>query len=141
MERGYEEWGVVATIDPKDQNGVTDALSDAVDMSKWSQIMCVINLGVLASTSVGTIFLKDSPTSGGSYTPISGKTVTTADTQSGQVIIIALDAIQVNPGAQFVKADLTFNAHSALVSVLILGKAVDLPATDNDLADVQPVIP
>ena len=47
---GHEEWGVVATIDPKDQNNQSGVLSDAIDMSKWSEIMAILNCGNVDNT-------------------------------------------------------------------------------------------
>ena len=55
MHKLYERIGVIATIDPKDQNNQSGVLSDAVDMSKFSEILAILFCG---EVELALIFLE-----------------------------------------------------------------------------------
>src|SRR5437763_9991613 len=121
---GHEEWGIVATIDPTNNNNNT-FLSDAEDMSKFSEVMAMLILGAIDITI--DMKLRDSATSGGTYADISGKAITqlTGGTQDNNQYIIGLKAEELNAGTQFVKVSVTVaNGTSSLICLCVLGKAV-----------------
>src|SRR2546423_1048101 len=126
---GPEEWGVVGMIAPVNGNNAT-TLSAAIDMSKWSEIMAILLVGVIDQT--GDMNLRDSATSGGTYADISGKAIPQlAATDDGKQAIISLKAEELNAGAQFVKVSVAVaNGTSSLICLCVLGKAVYKPATD-----------
>jgi len=143
MKWGHEEWGVVGTIDAKDQNNQSGVLSDAIDMSKWSELMCILNCGNVDNAI--DLKLTEASTSGGAYSDIAGKAITQlaahATNNDGKVCIISLKAEELGAGKQFVKASLTVgNGTSNPVCVILLGRARYKPATDDDLADVAQVV-
>src|SRR4051794_5164186 len=124
---GHESWGVVATIDPANNNNNT-FLSDAVDMSKFSEIMAILVLGAVDNTI--DMKLRDSASSGGTYADISGKAITqlTGGTQDNNQYIISLKAEELNAGAQFVKVSVTVGAGTTnILGVVVLGRAVYKP--------------
>src|SRR5262245_14651256 len=135
MPWGHEEWGIVATIDPANNNNNT-FLTDAVDMSRFSEIMALL---VLGATDIAINFkLQEATTSGGSYADIAGKAITAfGGTDDNKQAIISLKSEELTPGKQFVKGSLTVDAGTTNINtVIVLGRAVYRPATDHDLADV-----
>jgi hypothetical protein len=139
--KGYEAWATVAFQAPIDANNADITLPSSatgIDMSLWDELLVIIEIGVTAGTVA--LDLRDSPTTNGSYTAIAGKTKTTLATDDGNIYIIALNVSELNPLARFVRAYQDNNAASQLMAILILGKAVNPPATDNKLAAQQAVI-
>lgn len=139
----HERVGVVGTIDAKDQNNQSGVLSDAIDMSKWSEIMAILNCGDVDNTF--DLKLTEASTSGGSYSDISGKAITQlaahASNNDGKVCIISLKGEELSAGKQFVKANLTVgNGTANPCAVIILGIPKYGPATDSDLSDVAQVV-
>lgn len=133
MTKGYEEWGIVGILAPIDANAVSTSTA-AIDMSLWSQIMIIVSIGVTVGTSV--IKAQDSATSGGTYVDITGKTYSEAATDDGLQRIINVLSEEMNAGARYIKINYVFSANSNLAALIILGKANNPPATDNDLSTV-----
>ena len=138
----HERAAVVGTIDPKAGNNET-LLSDAVDMSKFSEIMVVVQQGDVDNTLAAK--LTEAATSGGSYSDISGKAITStsahATNNDGKVYVIGLRSEELTAGKQFVKLSVTLgNGTSNPTSAVILGVPRYGPGTDDDLSDVAQVI-
>lgn len=143
MLKGYEEWGVVGIQAPIDGNAADASVPSAstgIDMSLWSQLLFISVFGVLDASATLVATVKDSPTTNGTYTAITGKANSIIGSDDGKVNIIALDASELNAGARFVRLTQDNSAHSQLVCVIVLGKANNPPATDNDLTVVQTII-
>ena len=143
MIKSYEEWGVVAIQAPIDANAVDASIPSAttgIDMSLWSQLMIISQFGVMNDSGTNTITVKDSPTTNGTYTAIAGKSQAVVGTDDGKVNIIAVDSSELNAGARFVRVINDNSAHSQLLSQVVLGKANNPPATDNDLAVVMTIV-
>lgn len=141
--KGYENWATVALQAPIDANNADVTLPSSttgIDMSLWDELLIIIQCGVLAAGTTDAFTVSDSPTTNGAYTAISGKTKTLADTDDGFVYIIALRTSEMNASARFVRIVQNNSAHSQLLAVLVLGKAVNPPATDNKLSIQQTVI-
>lgn len=139
MDWLHEEIGIVATVDPVDANN-TDTDSDEIDMSKWSEVMIIIALGVLNDSATNTVTVKDSATSGGSFTAISGKSQAIVGTDDAKQFIISVKAEEMNSGARYLKVTQNNSAHSQLMAIIVLGRARYKPATDDDLSSVQTVV-
>lgn len=132
----YEKAAVVAAVSPLNGNNTT-TLSDAVDMSKFGEALFVLLTGVIDQTV--DFKLQESDASGGSYTDISGKSITQlANTADGKQAVINLKADELSAGKRFVKAAVTVgNGTSSLVAVVGLGMSPRFgPASDDDLATV-----
>lgn len=143
MGKLHELASVVATIDPKDQNNQSAVLSDAIDMSKWSEILAILVCGNVDSTI--DLKLTESDASAGSYSDIAGKAITQlaahASNNDGKICLISLSGAELSDDKRYVKASLTVgNGTANPVAVTILGAAKQQPATDHDLADVAQVI-
>jgi hypothetical protein len=140
---GHEEWAIVSTIDAKDQNNEADVRGDAIDMSKFSELLAIANQGDVDSTLA--FKLMESDASGGTYTDITGKAITTtsahASSNDGKSYVISLKAEEMTPSKRYVKPSITVGNDTANPTcVIVLGRAVYRPATDHDLSDVAQVI-
>jgi len=96
---------LVATIDP-DAYTTGTQLSDAIDMAFHRRLMTTIYAGTLGSSGVLNAVLTSSATSGGTYTQITGKSITAltqAGTDSDKQAIINLAAAEMPAGHRFVK--------------------------------------
>jgi hypothetical protein len=140
--RVYEDMIPVAVLPPQDINNQTVVVpggslhaipgSGGIDMSLWLELYIFVVLGAQNGSAADTFALQDCPTSGGSYTAITGKTFTTAaGSLANTVQYTNLPESELNPGARYVQLALTAAAYSSLACVVILGKAKQRPATDN----------
>jgi len=141
---GSEEWGIVATIDP-DANTAGALLSDAVDMSLFEQIMVIVLGGELGIGGTIAVKLTESAASGGTYTDITGKAITTladspADGNNDKQAIINLRGDEMTAGMRYVKVSHTVATATSDSAVVVLGKGKSLPASDNDLASVAEIV-
>ncbi len=143
MGKLFETVAVVGTIDAKDQNNQAGVLSDAIDMSKWSEILVILNCGNVDNAI--DLKLTEASTSGGSYSDISGKAITQlaahATNNDGAICLIALNGAELTAGNRYVKASLTVgNGTSNPLAVVILGLGKQQPVADQDLADVAQIV-
>jgi len=134
--RMYEDWAIVATIDPIDANNA-DSSSDAVDMELFEEIMAVVAAGVLDNSTDTDVDAQESDTSGGTYANITGKHIDIAGTDDAKQWIIGVRGSDLTAGKKFVKFTMANSAHSQLLSILVLGRPKYKPATNLDLATVQ----
>lgn len=133
----HEEIGIVATVDPVDANN-TDGSSDIIDMSKWSEIMVIIQLGVLndSATNTVTVYEDEASTMAGEAA-LSGKSQAIVGTDDAKQFIISVKAEELSAGCRYVRVKQDNSAHSQLMAILVLGRARYQPATDDDLSSVQ----
>lgn len=135
----HEEIGVVATVDPIDANNA-DSNSDPIDMSKFSEVMFVIALGVLADTATCTVTIQESDASAGTYTAIAGKSQAIVGTDDAKQFIISVKAEELTPGKRYIRSNMDNNIASQLMAIVALGRALYKPATGHDLSSVQTVV-
>lgn len=135
----HEELAIVATIDPVDLNGST-ATSDEIDMSLFSEIMVIIQCGVIAASATNTFTVQSSAAAGGSKTAISGKSQALVNTDDAKQFIISVKAEELTPGHRYVNVLNAGSAHSQIIAVLVLGRPLYKPGTDVDLSSVQTVV-
>lgn len=139
-----ERAAVVGKISPATVNS-TPALTDAVDMSKYDEVMFVFLTGDMAAETID-FKLQESATSGGSYTDISGKAITQlaahASNNDNKVAVINLKASELGAGKQYVKGRaVTGNTTGGSCCVVALGMKPRFgPASDDDLAAVVEII-
>lgn len=143
MIRGYEEWAVVATIDPIDANNA-DSSTDIIDMSKYTELLCFVMLGVInASATFDFKLLEDEASDMSGESDITGKAITQftgAGTDGAKQAIIGLNAEELTAGNRYVRGTMANSAHSQLAAVLILGKPKYKPASEQDLASVDEIV-
>jgi hypothetical protein len=127
---------VVGHLDPVSQ-GAGNVLSEAVDMSKYHRLLAVIQVGAVGA-GPGTVDakLRDSATSGGSYSDISGKAITQISA-SNKIATIELRPDEMNSGAQFCKLSLTVGTNAVLIAAILLGaEANHKPGNAGNIATV-----
>lgn len=137
----YEDWGIVATIDPTSWSAA-EHLSDEIDMKSYHAICAIVSVGALGSSGTVDGGFKASATSGGSYAAVSGKSITQltqAGTDDNKQVIVHLRSDETG-GKEFVKFYLTPGTAASLGSVVVLGKPRYAPATDSDLSSVDEVV-
>ena len=104
----HEVAGVVGTVDPANKNNST-SLTDAIDMSKFSEVMFVVLTGDMDNTL--DFKVQEAATSGGSYSDLSGKAVTQlpahASNNDNKQLIVSVKSEELSAGKQFVKGSLT----------------------------------
>lgn len=138
---GSEQWAVVGVVDP-DANTAAEYLTSAIDMSKWSRIVAVVQTGTLGTSATVDLKLTDASTSGGSYSDITGKAITQlvkASNDDDQAII-NLRFDELNTDARFVKAAVTVGTATSDCSAIVMGLPRYYPASDNDLASVVEIV-
>ena len=138
----HEVAGVVGTVDPANKNNST-SLTDAIDMSKFSEVMFVVLTGDMDNTL--DFKVQEAATSGGSYSDLSGKAVTQlaahASNNDNKQLIVSVKSEELSAGKQFVKGSLTIgNGTTNICGVVALGVPRYAPATDDDLSDVVQVV-
>ena len=141
-----ERAAVVGKIDPALRDNTT-ADTDVVDMSKFAEAMFVFQCG---ATDITVDFkLLESDASGGTYTDISGKSITQfAATDDNKVAVINLKAEELGQGVgtaakRYVKGRITVGdgTTGAYTAALALGmKPRFAPASDDDLAAVAQIV-
>src|SRR3990172_1066373 len=141
MDKLSERLAVVSCIDP-DAYAAGTVTGDAIDMSKFHRIVAIVQVGDLGASATVDYSLTGSTTSGGSYTTISGKSITQL-TQAGtddnkQAIIELTGADAKVAGIQFVKDKLVVGGTDSDAGAIVLAdRARYAPASDNDLSSVD----
>jgi hypothetical protein len=136
----YERCAVIAVIQPINGNNAT-TLSGAFDMSKYEEALVIIQIGVVDQTVDCKV--RQSATSGGTYSDISGKAITQfAATDDGKTSVINLKASDFDSDKPWGKVSVTVaNGTSSLLSVVVLGfKPRIAPNTADDLSTVSEVV-
>ena len=104
-------------------------------MSKFERVMFVVMVGAVTTGTVDAK-LQESATSGGTYTDISGASITQITT-SNKIATLEIKATQLSAGKQFVRLSLTVGTAATLIAVLpIAGEARQKPASAQDIAAV-----
>lgn len=138
-----EEWAIIGTIDPIDANNV-DSSSDIVDMSKLSELVAIVMLGVInASATFDFALYEDDNSAMSSPAAISSKSITQltgAGSDGAKQVIVHLRPEEMTAGCRYVKGTMANSAHSQLACVILLGRTKHLPASDEDLASVDEIV-
>lgn len=140
-QKFYEEWAIVATIDPASQTA-SEKLSDEIDLKNYLELAAVVLLGALGSSGTVDGTFKAASTSGGSYAAVTGTGITQltqAGSDDNKQIVVHLRGDQTG-GKEFVKFSLTPGTAASLAAAVVFGKPRFGPATDQDLASVDEVV-
>lgn len=136
----HEKVAIVATIDPIDANNA-DSATDIIDMSLYSEVMFIIQLGVLdASATFDFGVYEDEAASMSGETVMTGKSLTQV-TGTGDALqhIISVKAEELTAGCRYIRGIQANSAHSQLVAVVALAVPKYKPATDVDLSSVTQI--
>lgn len=134
---------VVATVDP-DANAAGAHTSDEVDMSKFDNLMWIVQAGELGSSAGLAFKLQESDSSGGTFTDITGKAITQltdAATDSDKQAIVTVRSDELADGNRFVRGIMTITTATSDSAVICLGFFPRHgPASDSDLASVAEIV-
>jgi hypothetical protein len=146
-----EQLAVVARIKPQALTAAAESLSDAIDMRYHSRILVIFNMGDYAAGNDGSVVvrLKGATASGGTYSNITSKLLTTASftgsAQDDAVGIIELTAedlvTTLGQAYRYVKVSVTPSNQNLTCGVVVLADHSRYsPAGDYDLTDVTEII-
>jgi hypothetical protein len=124
----------------------SEKLTGAVDLSKWRQVMFIIDSGTLGASGTLDFQVKASTTSGGTYTAIPNTAITqlVVASNNNQYAIVSVKAESVSAlglSYAFIKGSLLPGTAAANSSVTVLGEAVRFePVTDIDATTVAQIV-
>lgn len=97
---------IVSVIDPDDRASST-TLGDAIDMSVHDKVMFIVSVGAVANARTVDFQVRESATSGGTYTAISGKSITQLGAgDSNKQAIVNVRASEMSAGFRYLKGQL-----------------------------------
>lgn len=143
-ERLSEALGVVSCIDP-DAYTAAAYNGDVIDMSKYSRVLFLIQVGTMASTSTVDWLLKGDTASGGSFTTtITGKSITQlteAGADSDKQVVVEVTAEEVAAqGFRYIRETLTVATAASDAGTVAIGLVDTTPASALDLATVDEIL-
>lgn len=103
-----ERLAVVSVIDPSDRASST-TLGDVIDMMYHEQIMFIVAVGNIQKPNTIDFKVTECATTGGTYVPISGKSITQltqAGTDHNKQAIINVKADELTDGYRYIKGRL-----------------------------------
>ena len=108
-------------------SGTTDVTSDAVDTAGFETCLFIVPIGGVTSTAVTSIKVQQCDTSGGSYSDLTGTSVTIADSDDDKTFYVEV----TRPREQFLKLVVDRGTAAATVGgvIAILGGAGNKPTS------------
>lgn len=101
-----ERLAVVSVIDP-DNRASSTTLGDAIDMAYHEQVMFIVMWGVTQATRTIDFVVSECATSGGTYTQLSGKSITqVAGTSDNGQAIVNVRREELSTGYRYLKGSL-----------------------------------
>ncbi len=142
-ERLSEQLAVVACIDP-DAYGTGAQSSDAIDMRYHRRVIFIVQVGTLGTNATVDFKVQECATSGGSYSDLSGKSITQltdAGTDDDKQAIVEVAAEEMGAGMRYLKGVLTIGTAASDAGVIALADCTRYhPASDYDLASVDEIV-
>lgn len=143
VERLSEELALVSCIDP-DAYGTGAQTGDEIDMLYFERIIFIVSVGDMQSGSTVDFKVQEATTSGGSFTDLTGKSITQltkAGSDDNKQAIVEVKADELTAGYRYLQGILTVaGAASDAVSVALADTARWKPASDYDLASVDEIV-
>lgn len=139
-----EVLAVVGKVDP-DVTTASTVLTEAIDMSKYHQLMAIPMAGTLGASATFDFKFTQATTSGGTYKDVTGAAITqltqAGTDQSDEVAVLNLypTDLDMDNGYRYVKGSLTIAAATSDAAALVIGLVKEGLATDRDSADVAEV--
>jgi hypothetical protein len=145
MQWGHEEWAVIACLDPDAyaaaEYNTSATESDFIDMSKWSEVMFILMAGTLGSSATLDLDIESGATTAANTSTLKSITqLTQAGTDSDKQVIVSVKSEELPAGHRYLNGEMTVGTATSDCGLLVLGRAVVKPATDNDLASVDEVV-
>jgi putative protein kinase ArgK-like GTPase of G3E family len=146
-----ERVAIVSVIDPADRASGT-TLGDAIDMSVHDEVMFIVMVGNIIKGDTIDFKVCECATSGGTYTPITGKAITQltqAGTDHNKQAIINVRASDLTAGYRYLKGRLyvagvtgTGNNGQSVLTLAFKSRfsAATTTTTFGDLASVDEIV-
>ena len=135
---------IVGVIDPDAYTASAsyDKLTDAIDMSKWGRVAFVVAAGDVEDTGTVDFKVTECATSDGTYTDLSGKSITQLTTvDDDKQVVVEVSADELGSGKRYLKGALKTATAAGDAAVIAVGlDAREEPASDNDLASVSEIV-
>ncbi|MDR3638801.1 MAG: hypothetical protein P4L84_33650 [Isosphaeraceae bacterium] len=127
-----------AGISPVSESAGT-YLTSAVDLKKFRKVLFVLNVGVISSGGTLSAQVQAATTSGGTYSNVSGTSITQL-TQAGgngnQTVLVEVSADHLQNtmgnGYEFLKLQVVVGTAASLVNVTVLGAIGDHEPTSGN---------
>lgn len=140
--------GVVVAADGihSASQSTSEKLTGAVDLSKFRQVLFLIDAGTLGASGTLDFQVKGATTSGGSYTAIPNTAITqlvkaTDDNKYALVGVTADKISSLGLNYAFIKGSLLPGTAASNSAVIVLGEATRFePASDSDDAAVKQIV-
>lgn len=139
MQKLYETAGIAATIDPASYTTGTQD-SDEVDMTKFHDLMAIVQLGALQSGAIVEGTVLSGAVTGTLSTTVKAMTrLTKTGSDDNKQAIIYVRGDQMTATHRYAKLQVAVTG-TAIVGATVLGVRPRYgPATDNDLSSVAGV--
>jgi hypothetical protein len=122
-------------LDPVSQ-GVATVNTGGVDMTKFERVLFVLMVGAVGGAGTVDAKLQESATVGGSYSDISGGSITQI-TAANKIATLEIKASQLSSGKTAVRMAVTVGGNAVLIAALAIGgEAHQKPASAQDIAAV-----
>jgi len=142
-ERLSEQLAIVACIDP-DAYGTGAQSSDVIDMRYHRRVMFIVMAGTLGSSATLDFKVQECATSGGTYSDLSGKSITQltdAGTDDDKQAIVEVAAEEMGAGMRYLKGILTVGTATSDAGVIALADVTRYkPANAYDLSSVDEIV-
>jgi hypothetical protein len=143
-QKAWEMLPVVGIIDPDAYTAAT-YLTGAIDMSKYEQVMFIVMVGTMASTSTVDFSVTESDASGGTYAAMSpAKAITQlteAGTDSDKQVVVVVRADDLTDGKRYIKGSMVVGTAASDSGVVAIGLFPRYtPSTDIDLTTVDEIV-
>lgn len=147
MERLLSELvSVVGTVDPDAITAGTHN-TDVIDMSVHRRVMFVVAVGDLGSSATADFKVLECATSGGTYTLLTGKSITQltqAGTDSDKQAIVNVSSEELTAGYRYIKGSLRVGTATSDAGVIALADTIFSDAVTTtaygDLASVDEIV-
>lgn len=138
-ERLTEGLGLVGVVAPV--SATTAVLTAAIDITKARKVLATCHCGVLGTSATVTFKAQGATTSGGSYTDISGASMTfvkaTDDGKSGQLEITANGVQALGLGYKFIKFSVGADVASLFAVSVYAAGGPEEPMSGQNLASLK----
>lgn len=124
----------------------SEKLTGPIDLSKFRQVLFVIDSGTLGASGTLDFQVKGSSTAAGTYTAISGTAITqlvkATDDNKYAVVMVTAEKVQaLGLGHAFIKGSLVPGTAAANAAVIVLGELTRFePASDSDDPKVAQIV-
>lgn len=123
-----------------------EKLTGAVDLSKWRQVLFLIDAGTLGTSGTLDFQVKASDATAGTYTAVPSTAITqlvkaTDDNKYAVVSVKAESISALGLNYAFIKGSLLPGTAAATSAVIVLGEATRFePASDSDASTVAQIV-